>query len=58
MRVWLARFGRERGTHMIRCHNLTHEDHDMKHQFQVGGTDPSCEHVTVQPAITGTPWDR
>jgi spore coat protein A len=51
----LMRFGPEHGKYMIHCHNLTHEDHDMMHQFQVGETDPDCEPITAAPAMTGTP---
>jgi spore coat protein A, manganese oxidase len=38
----IARFGPHRGRYMLHCHNLTHEDHDMMSQFEVGagGPDP------------------
>jgi FtsP/CotA-like multicopper oxidase with cupredoxin domain len=51
----LMRFGPEHGKYMIHCHNLTHEDHDMMTQFQVGSTDPSCEPITADPPLGGTP---
>jgi spore coat protein A len=51
----LMRFGPEHGKYMIHCHNLTHEDHDMMHQFQVGTTDPDCEPITADPARSDPP---
>jgi spore coat protein A len=33
----IMRFAHHEGRYMIHCHNLVHEDHDMMHQFQVGG---------------------
>ncbi|MGB7316162.1 MAG: multicopper oxidase domain-containing protein [Nodosilinea sp.] len=32
----IARFGPQKGRYMVHCHNLTHEDHDMMVQFNVG----------------------
>ena len=44
----LAQFGPQQGKYMMHCHNVTHEDHDMMTQFEVGegGPDP----VTSDPA--------
>ena len=44
----IARYGPHIGKYMIHCHNLSHEDHDMMAQFQVGtgGPDP----ITTAPA--------
>ena len=44
----VARFGPHPGRYMVHCHNLSHEDHDMMHQFEVGegGADP----ITSAPA--------
>jgi FtsP/CotA-like multicopper oxidase with cupredoxin domain len=38
----VAQFKHQVGRYMIHCHNLSHEDHDMMTQFQVGdgGDDP------------------
>lgn len=36
----VARYGPHRGGYMIHCHNLVHEDHDMRHQFEVGKGGP------------------
>jgi spore coat protein A, manganese oxidase len=38
----VARFGPHKGRFMVHCHNLTHEDHDMMVQYEVGagGDDP------------------
>lgn len=38
----LIKFEGQRGRYMIHCHNLSHEDHDMMSQFEVGtgGSDP------------------
>ncbi len=32
----LMKFEHQRGRYMVHCHNLSHEDHDMMHQFTVG----------------------
>jgi spore coat protein A len=48
----LMQFSHEGGPHgryMIHCHNLSHEDHDMMVQFQVGEHDPSCDPVKTDP---------
>jgi FtsP/CotA-like multicopper oxidase with cupredoxin domain len=46
------------GRYMIHCHNLSHEDHDMMVQFQVGGHDDQCDPVNAAPPIHGAelPW--
>lgn len=31
----IARFGPHRGRHLIHCHNLEHEDHDMMMRYDV-----------------------
>jgi spore coat protein A, manganese oxidase len=38
----ITQFGPREGRYMLHCHNNSHEDHDMMHQFEVGenGTDP------------------
>ena len=41
--------GGPHGRYMIHCHNLSHEDHDMMVQFQVGEHDPSCDPVHTDP---------
>ena len=51
----LMRFGPEHGKYMIHCHNLSHEDHDMMAQFQVGTSDPDCDPMTAAPSSYGTP---
>ena len=33
--------GGRHGRYMIHCHNLTHEDHDMMTQYQIGAHDAS-----------------
>jgi FtsP/CotA-like multicopper oxidase with cupredoxin domain len=43
----LMRFGPEHGRYMIHCHNLSHEDHDMMTQFQVGQHDADCDPVNA-----------
>jgi FtsP/CotA-like multicopper oxidase with cupredoxin domain len=35
----IARFGPTAGRYMMHCHNTSHEDHDMMHQFRVVGPD-------------------
>jgi FtsP/CotA-like multicopper oxidase with cupredoxin domain len=48
----LMRFSRPDGPHgryMIHCHNLSHEDHDMMTQFQVGAHDADCDPVNAAP---------
>ncbi|MER5674814.1 multicopper oxidase family protein [Pseudonocardia alni] len=44
----LMRFENQIGRYMIHCHNVSHEDHDMMSQFEVGtgGPDP----ITTAPA--------
>ena len=44
----IARYGPHIGKYMIHCHNLSHEDHDMMAQYEVGtgGPDP----ITTAPA--------
>ncbi|MCW2581229.1 MAG: Bilirubin oxidase, partial [Klenkia sp.] len=51
----LMRFGPEHGRYMIHCHNLSHEDHDMMTQFQVGEHDADCDPRTAAPPSWGTP---
>jgi FtsP/CotA-like multicopper oxidase with cupredoxin domain len=41
------------GRYMIHCHNLSHEDHDMMVQFQVGTHDATCDPVKTAPPL---PW--
>jgi spore coat protein A len=55
----IMRFGPEHGRYMIHCHNLSHEDHDMMTQFQVGDHDADCDPVNAAPPTRGaeTPWD-
>jgi FtsP/CotA-like multicopper oxidase with cupredoxin domain len=43
----IMRFGPEHGRYMIHCHNLSHEDHDMMTQFQVGLHDAECDPVNA-----------
>jgi spore coat protein A len=43
----IMRFGPEHGRYMIHCHNLSHEDHDMMTQFQVGQHDADCDPVNA-----------
>jgi spore coat protein A len=43
----LMKFGPEHGRYMIHCHNLSHEDHDMMTQFQVGHHDADCDPVNA-----------
>jgi spore coat protein A len=43
----IMRFGPEHGRYMIHCHNLSHEDHDMMTQFQVGQHDAGCDPVNA-----------
>jgi FtsP/CotA-like multicopper oxidase with cupredoxin domain len=45
----LMKFGPEHGRYMIHCHNLSHEDHDMMTQFQVGDHDADCDPVNAAP---------
>jgi spore coat protein A len=45
----IMRFGPEHGRYMIHCHNLSHEDHDMMTQFQVGAHDADCDPVNAAP---------
>ena len=34
---------------MIHCHNLTHEDHDMMTQYQIGAHDASSDPINTAP---------
>ncbi len=44
----VARFGPHTGRYMLHCHNTTHEDHDMMHQFWVvDGTDLGPDPITA-----------
>jgi spore coat protein A, manganese oxidase len=45
----LMRFDHEDGRYMIHCHNLSHEDHDMMFQFQVGHHDIDCDSIKSDP---------
>jgi FtsP/CotA-like multicopper oxidase with cupredoxin domain len=52
----IMQFSRPDGPHgryMIHCHNLSHEDHDMMTQFQVGRHDPECDPVHAAPPQYG-----
>jgi len=49
----IMRFGPEHGRYMIHCHNLSHEDHDMMTQFQVGEHDADCDPVNAAPPVRG-----
>ncbi|MGY1603194.1 multicopper oxidase family protein [Geodermatophilus sp. SYSU D00815] len=52
----LARFGGDplnrTGRYMIHCHNTSHEDHDMMHQFRVGRDTPENDPLGAPPQ----PW--
>jgi FtsP/CotA-like multicopper oxidase with cupredoxin domain len=41
------------GRYMIHCHNLSHEDHDMMTQFQIGEHDADCDPVNTAPPKYG-----
>ena len=41
------------GRYMIHCHNLSHEDHDMMIQFQVGTHDAQCDPINTAPPRSG-----
>ncbi|MET0765124.1 MAG: multicopper oxidase domain-containing protein, partial [Blastococcus sp.] len=45
----LMRFEHEEGRYMIHCHNLSHEDHDMMTQYQVGHHDIDCDSINTDP---------
>jgi FtsP/CotA-like multicopper oxidase with cupredoxin domain len=45
----LMRFEHEDGRYMIHCHNLSHEDHDMMFQYQVGHHDIDCDSINAEP---------
>ncbi|MGY1743079.1 MULTISPECIES: multicopper oxidase domain-containing protein [unclassified Blastococcus] len=45
----LMRFEHEDGRYMIHCHNLSHEDHDMMFQYQVGHHDVDCDAINSCP---------
>ncbi len=45
----LMRFEHEDGRYMIHCHNLSHEDHDMMFQYQVGHHDIDCDAINSCP---------
>jgi spore coat protein A, manganese oxidase len=49
----IMRFEHQIGRYMLHCHNVSHEDHDMMAQFEVGrdGPDP----ITTAPAMSGPP---
>jgi spore coat protein A len=51
----LMRFDHEEGRYMIHCHNLSHEDHDMMTQYQVGHHDVDCDSINTAPPKGGTP---
>ncbi|QIN81370.1 multicopper oxidase domain-containing protein [Rubrobacter tropicus] len=46
----LAKFGPHQGRYMMHCHNLTHEDHDMMTQFQVGTGGERWDSAPPRPA--------
>ncbi|MFW3172766.1 multicopper oxidase domain-containing protein [Geodermatophilus sp. CPCC 206100] len=45
----LMKFEHEDGRYMIHCHNLSHEDHDMMLQYQVGHHDIDCDAINSCP---------
>ncbi|WP_448628768.1 multicopper oxidase family protein [Geodermatophilus sp. URMC 64] len=45
----LMRFEHEEGRYMIHCHNLSHEDHDMMFQYQVGDHSIDCDSINSAP---------
>jgi spore coat protein A, manganese oxidase len=45
----LMKFEHEEGRYMIHCHNLSHEDHDMMTQYQVGHHDIDCDSINTDP---------
>jgi spore coat protein A, manganese oxidase len=45
----IMRFEHEDGRYMIHCHNLSHEDHDMMFQYQVGHHDIDCDSIRSNP---------
>lgn len=52
----LMQFSRRGGAHgryMVHCHNLTHEDHDMMGQFQIGAHDPTVDPINAAPPRSG-----
>jgi FtsP/CotA-like multicopper oxidase with cupredoxin domain len=52
----LARFsapGGVQGRYMIHCHNLTHEDHDMMIQYQIGVHDATNDPINAAPPNSG-----
>jgi len=56
----IMKFSRPGGVHgryMIHCHNLSHEDHDMMIQFQVGDHDAYCDPINSAPPVRGSGWE-
>jgi spore coat protein A len=51
----LMKFEHEEGRYMIHCHNLSHEDHDMMFQYQVGHHDMDCDSINTCPPKAGEP---
>jgi spore coat protein A len=52
----LMKFSKPGGSHgryMIHCHNLSHEDHDMMTQFQIGAHDADCDPVNAAKPKNG-----
>jgi FtsP/CotA-like multicopper oxidase with cupredoxin domain len=52
----LMKFSKPGGSHgryMIHCHNLTHEDHDMMTQFQIGAHDAGCDPIYAAAPRSG-----
>lgn len=45
----LMQFSHGEGRYMIHCHNLSHEDHDMMLQFQVGNHSIDCDSINTDP---------
>lgn len=45
----ITRFGPHVGRYMFHCHNTTHEDHDMMHQFRVGPLGAGPDPITAAP---------
>ena len=45
--------GGPQGRYMIHCHNLTHEDHDMMVQYQIGAHGPANDPINAAPPQSG-----
>jgi spore coat protein A, manganese oxidase len=56
----LMQFSTKGGTHgryMIHCHNLTHEDHDMMVQYQIGVSDATNDPINAAPPTSDPETD-